>query len=79
MRVPLYLTKARGRTAIRTLDKYQLSWILAIRNNHGVWMPSAQKIRANKWCQFKRDFSGQTSEIRYIRELIFGKRSSRTY
>jgi SRSO17 transposase len=25
---------------IQTLDKHQLPWILAIRNNHGVWMPS---------------------------------------
>jgi SRSO17 transposase len=64
---------------IRTLDQYQLHWILSIRNNHGVWMPSSQKVRANKWCKFKRDFSNNTSETRYIREIIFGKRSSRTY
>jgi SRSO17 transposase len=64
---------------IRTLDQYQLHWILSIRNNHGVWMPSSQKVRANKWCKFQRDFSNNTSETRYIREIIFGKRSSRTY
>ncbi len=64
---------------IRTLNKYQLSWILAIRNNHGVWMPSNQNVRANKWCKFNREFSNQTSEVRYIREIIFGSRSSRTY
>ena len=23
---------------IRTLDKYQLPWVVAIRNNHGVWL-----------------------------------------
>ena len=27
---------------IRTLDKYQLPWILAIRNSHGVWIPKTQ-------------------------------------
>ncbi len=55
---------------IRTLDKYKLPWILAIRSNHGVWMPSGQEVRANKWCKFQRTFSNQTSEIRYIREMI---------
>ena len=72
---------------IATLNKYKLPWVflkdtashIAIRNNHGVWMPSNQSVRANKWCKFERIFSDQTSEIRYIREIIFGKRSSRTY
>ena len=64
---------------IRTLDKFQLTWILSIRNNHGVWMASHERVRANKWCKFQRNFSNQTSEIRFIREIIFGQRSSRTY
>lgn len=42
-------------------------------------MPSHQKVRANKWCKFERVFSNHESEIRYIREIIFGKRSTRTY
>lgn len=64
---------------IATLDKYKIPWVLAIRSNHGVWMPSNQKVRANKWCKFERIFSNQKSETRYIREIIFGKRSYRTY
>ncbi|NJP17952.1 MAG: IS701 family transposase, partial [Hydrococcus sp. CRU_1_1] len=64
---------------IQTLDKHQLPWVLAIRKNHGVWMPSHQVVRANKWSQFERVFSNQTSEIRYIREIILGKRYQRTY
>ena len=64
---------------IRTLDKYQLPWVVAIRNNHGVWLSAEQKVRANKWCKFKRTFSNQKSEIRYIREIIYGKRNKRTY
>ena len=51
---------------IRTLDKHQLLWLVAIRNNHGVWLSVEQKVRANKWCKFKRNFSEQKSEIRYI-------------
>lgn len=42
-------------------------------------MPSHQRIRANKWCRFERIFSDKTSETRYIREIIFGKRRSRIY
>ena len=64
---------------ISTLNKYKLSWVLAIRSNHGVWMPSNQKVRANKWCKFERIFSNQKSETRYIREIVYGKRSLITY
>ena len=64
---------------ISILDRYNLSWIVAIRNNHGVLMPSHQRVRANKWCKFERKFGDGSSEIRYIREIIFGKKSYRTY
>ena len=64
---------------IATLNKYQLLWVLAIRSNHGVWMPSNQKVRANKWCKFERIFSNQKSETRYIREIVYGKRNKITY
>jgi SRSO17 transposase len=64
---------------IRTLDEYKLPWIVAIRSNHGVWLPPEQRVRANKWHQFQRIFSNQASQTRYIREIIFGKRSSRSY
>ena len=42
-------------------------------------MSKEQKVRANKWCKFERIFSNQKSETRYIREIIFGSRSVRTY
>ena len=64
---------------IRTLDKHNLPWVVAIRSNHGVWLSSEQKVRANKWCKFTRIFSNQKSETRYIREIIYGKRNKRTY
>ena len=53
--------------------------MLAIRSNHGVWLSSEQKVRANKWCKFERTFSDQKSEFRYIREIVYGKRNKRTY
>jgi SRSO17 transposase len=64
---------------IKTLDELKLAWVLAIRSNHGVWMPSNQKVRANKWCKFERVLSGQKLENRYIREIIYGKRNTRSY
>ena len=64
---------------LATLNKYKLSWIVSIRSNHGVWMPQSQTVRANKWYKFKRTFSNQKSENRYIREIIFGKRKEKTY
>jgi SRSO17 transposase len=64
---------------IRTLDKYKLPYVVAIRSNHAVWMPSEQTVRANKWCKFERVFSNQKSETRYIREIIYGKKRAVTY
>jgi SRSO17 transposase len=46
---------------IRTLDELKLPWLVAIRSNHGVWMPSTESVRANKWHKFQRVFSNQTS------------------
>jgi SRSO17 transposase len=64
---------------IKTLDKHKLPWILSIRSNHGVYLPADQKVRSNKWCEFRRQFSDGSSETRYVREIVFGKRSKRTY
>ena len=46
---------------LKVLDKYNLPDIVSIRSNHGVWLPSEERVRANKWCQFKRVFSDQYS------------------
>lgn len=42
-------------------------------------MLPGQVVRRNKWCQFERIFSNGASEIRYVREIVFGKRHRRTY
>ena len=64
---------------LATLNKYKLLWVVAIRSNHGVWMPSSETVRANKWCKFERIFSNQKSETRSIREIVYGKRNKITY
>lgn len=64
---------------IKKLNDYELSYVVAIRSNHGVWLPVSQSVRANKWCKFERTFSNQKSETRYIREIVYGKRRTITY
>lgn len=64
---------------ISILEEENLEYALAIRSNHGVWLPSGQKVRANKWKKFERVFSTGEIEERYIREIIFGKKREIRY
>jgi len=64
---------------IEVLNKHQLFYIVAIRSNHGVWLPQGQRVRANQWCQFTRTFSDGKTETRWIREIVYGKRHEITY
>ncbi len=61
------------------LEELKLNFIVAIRSNHGVWLPHGQKVRQNRWQKFDRIFSDSTQEIRYVREIIFGKKRYRRY
>lgn len=64
---------------LSVLRRLKLPYVVAIRDNHGVLMARGQRIRYNRWRQFKRTFSDGSSEIRYIREIIFGNRSQTQY
>ena len=68
-----------SREFLRKLEAYNLTYVVAIRSNHGVWLASGQSVRANQWCEFERTFSNQKSETRYIREIIYGKKRAITY
>lgn len=68
-----------SREFIKTLDKYQLPYIVSIRSNHSVWMTSEESVRANEWCKFERTFSDGKSETRYVREIIYGQKRAATY
>jgi len=68
-----------GSQFVRKLEEYNLEYIVSIRSNHVVLMPSHERVRENKWHQFSRIFSNKKSEERYIREIIFGRRRKRTY
>jgi SRSO17 transposase len=64
---------------VSILNQEKLNFVLAIRSNHGVWLPSEQKIRYNKWRKFERVFSTGKTEQRYVREIIFGKKREIRY
>lgn len=64
---------------VSILNKEKLNFVLAIRSNHGVWLPSGQRVRYNKWREFDRIFSTGKIEKRYIREIIFGKKREIKY
>jgi SRSO17 transposase len=64
---------------IQKLTEYNLDYVVAIRNNHGVWLPASQSVRALKWHKFERTFSNQKSSTRYIREIVYGKRRAISY
>lgn len=64
---------------LSVLRRLKLPYVVAIRSNHGVLMQQGQRIRYNRWRQFQRTFSDGNSEIRYIREIIFGNRRQTRY
>lgn len=68
-----------GSTFVDVLHQLGLPYVLAIRSNHGVWLPKAQRVRYNRWRSYERTFSDGTREQRYIREIIYGKRSAIRY
>jgi SRSO17 transposase len=59
---------------LETLGELGLSYVVAIRQNHGMWLPPGQHVRTNRWRRWERVFSDGTRETRYIREVIYGVR-----
>ena len=64
---------------ISVLCELKLNFVVAIRSNHGVWLPQGQKVRYNRWRPYNRIFSDGKQEKRYIREIVFGKRHQIQY
>ncbi|MBV8887001.1 MAG: hypothetical protein JO235_23820 [Chroococcidiopsidaceae cyanobacterium CP_BM_RX_35] len=64
---------------LNVLRRLKLLYIVAIHNNYAVLMLGEQRICYNRWRQFKRTFLDRSSEIRYIRKVIFGNRRQNRY
>lgn len=64
---------------ISILEELGIEYAVAIRDNHGVWLPKQAKVRANKWRAFKHQRWDGVEEIRYIREIIYGRKREIRY
>jgi SRSO17 transposase len=79
-RLKLILQVLRGREINLIIDETgDRKNVVAIRSNHAVWLPQGQRVRQNQWHKFDRVFSDGSSQQRYIREIIFGKRHEMQY
>jgi SRSO17 transposase len=54
------------------LEELKLEYVVAIRSNHGVGMPSHQKIRYNKWRKFDRFLRMKKSKFATFGKLFMG-------
>jgi SRSO17 transposase len=61
-------------TFLDTLGEFGLSYVVAIRENHGMWLPREQRVRATAWRRWERVLTDGTTETRYLREVIYGVR-----
>ncbi|MDZ8139813.1 MAG: IS701 family transposase [Nostoc sp. DedQUE04] len=68
-----------GANFISVLDELELNYLVAIRSNHSVELLPRQHIQYLKWHRFKRVFSDLSSENRFTREIIHGKRGEHRY
>ena len=64
---------------IEALGQLKLQFVVAIRENHGVWMPMEERIEYTAWQEFDRVFTNGETETRWIREVIYGQRHALRY
>jgi SRSO17 transposase len=64
---------------ISALHRLGLHYVVALRSNHGVWMLPGQRIRQTRWRPFARVFTDGSTEQRFLRETIFGRRQGVRY
>lgn len=66
-------------TILAVLHQLKLPYIVAIRFNHGVWLPPEQSVYYEDWIAYEQPLAQRPTENRYIREIIFGKRQPVRY
>src|SRR5262249_1407064 len=64
---------------VAALHRLHLQYVVALRSNHGVWRLPGQRIRQTRWRPFTRVFTDGSTEQRFIRETVYGRRSSVRY
>ena len=63
----------------RALQRRDLPYVVAIRGNHPVWTFPGQHKRYTNWRPYARVFTDGTSEQRFVREILFGRRCGVRY
>lgn len=66
-------------TFVDALFEQHLSFVVALRDSHGVWLGPGEHIRTTRWRSFERVFSDATHQTRYLREIIYGHRGTLRY
>jgi SRSO17 transposase len=61
------------------LNEFKLKYVLAIRSDHGMWLPAEQEIWYTRWKEFDRVFFNGEQELRSIAEVVYGVRRSVRY
>ena len=61
------------------LQRLELKFVVAIRENHGVLMPPGQRLRYTTWSKLARVCANGSTETRYMREIMFGQRRAIRY
>jgi SRSO17 transposase len=74
----------RGRAAATSPARYwlKLPYVVAIRATHPVWMFPGARNRYTRWRPYHRVFADGTtgtSERRYLREIVFARRTPTRY
>lgn len=59
---------------VSALEKRKLKDVLAIRSDHGVWLPKGARVRETSWRPFERVLCNGEQQTRFIREIVFGWR-----
>jgi SRSO17 transposase len=57
------------------LARLGISYVVAIRSSHHVWLFPGERARQTRWQPFDRVFTDGTSEQRYRCEFVFGQRT----
>src|SRR5712691_8054663 len=52
-------------TFVSELEQLHLKYVVAIRSNHGVWLPPGQRVRYTNWRSFERIFSNGDQHTRF--------------
>jgi SRSO17 transposase len=64
---------------ISALEQLHLPYVVALRFNHGVWLPKQVRVRQTRWRPFARILSDGQQTTRSISEVIYGQRQRIRY